>query len=261
MRVGLDSILRMVRIALTPRDRLLETRLSNGAVVRGKNRPGQGGRGIYIYRDAIEPELEHLEELLGRTGVFIDVGANTGIYSLKAAKHFGEHGVVLAIEPFPEVVAVLQQNVLLNRFSNVRVRSLCVAGETGLRTLWLNRGRPSYFSVTHREGAAPGLAVQSVSLDQLVAREQLARLDYLKIDAEGAEREIVAGGGRPIERHRPIIQAENGTGILGAELPDYVAFRAPNSHNIVYFPRGHERVAVPQRLGWMPAAPTDVRPR
>src|SRR5262245_9425416 len=138
--LGPSIILRMVRIALTPRDRLLETRLSNGAIVRGKNRPGHGGRGIYVYGDAIEPELEHLEELPGRTGVFIDVGANTGAYALKAAKHFGGDGLVVAIEPFPEVAAVLHQNVLLNRFSNVRVRALCVASETGARTLWLNRG-------------------------------------------------------------------------------------------------------------------------
>ena len=190
----LQRFLRMVRIAVTPRGRLLETTLSNGAVVRGRNRPGHGGRGIYVYRDAIEPELEHLEELLGRTGVFIDVGANTGVYSLKAAKHFGDGGLVLAIEPFPEVFAVLEQNVLINGFSNVRVRSFCVAGETAPRTLWLNRRRPSYFSLIRRVDDAPGLSVQAVSLDRLVARENLPRLDYLKIDAEGAEREIVVRG-------------------------------------------------------------------
>jgi FkbM family methyltransferase len=224
--------------------------LSNGAVVRGRNRPGYGGRGVYVYRDAIEPELEHLEALLGRTGVFIDVGANTGVYSLKAAKHLGDGGLVLAVEPFPEVLDVLCQNVRLNRFSNVRVRSYCVAGKTAERTLWLNRGRPSFFSLTRRMGAAPGLAVQAVSLDQLVTRENLSGLDYLKIDAEGAEREIVVGGVRSIERYRPIIQAEDGAGILTGELPDYLAFRAHGSPNVLYFPRGHERIVVPQRLGW-----------
>jgi FkbM family methyltransferase len=251
----LKKILRMVRIAMTPRDRLLEATLSNGAVVRGRNRPGHGGRGVYIYRDAIEPELEHLEALLGQSGVFIDVGANTGVYSLKAAKHFGDGGLVLAIEPFPEVFAVLDQNVRLNGFNNVRVRSFCIAAETAERTLWLNRGRPSFFSLTKRVGAAPGLAVQAVSLDRLVARENLPRLDYLKIDAEGAEREIVTGGAQSIERFRPIIQAEDGAGILTGELPDYVAFRAHRSPNVLYFPRGHERIAVPQRLSWRCLAP------
>jgi FkbM family methyltransferase len=240
----------MVRIAMTPRDRWLETKLSNGAVVRGRNRPGHGGRGVYVYRDAIEPELEHLEALLDRTGVFIDIGANTGIYSLKAAKHFGGGGLVLALEPFPEVFTVLQNNIQRNRFSNVRAQLLCVAAETGERTLWLNRGRPSFFSLTRRVGAAPGMTVQTISLDRLVAQENLPGLDYLKIDAEGAEREIVVGGARSIASYRPIIQAEDGAGILTGELPEYVAFRAHRSQNVLYFPRGHERIAVPRRLGW-----------
>jgi hypothetical protein len=65
---GATKLVRMIRVALTPRERLLQATLSNGAVVYGRNRRGHGGRGVYVYRDAIEPELEHLEELLGRTG-------------------------------------------------------------------------------------------------------------------------------------------------------------------------------------------------
>ena len=84
------QILRMMRVALTPRRQLLAARLSNGAIVYGRNRAGYGGRGVYVYRDAIEPELERLDALLPRTGVFIDVGASTGIYALKAAKHLGD---------------------------------------------------------------------------------------------------------------------------------------------------------------------------
>ena len=52
--------------------------------------------GEYIfYRDAIEPEFEHLDKFLDSEGVFIDVGANTGIYTIKAAKHFDNNGTVL----------------------------------------------------------------------------------------------------------------------------------------------------------------------
>lgn len=44
-----------------------------------RNRPGYGGRGFYIFRDAIEPEFEHLLEFLTPGGVFVEIGANTGI--------------------------------------------------------------------------------------------------------------------------------------------------------------------------------------
>jgi hypothetical protein len=100
----MSVFLRKIRVAVTPKTWLLKTTLSNGAVVFGKNRAGFGGRGIFIFRDALEPELEHLDQLLPAEGVLIDVGANTGVYSLKAAKHFSQKGVVVAIEPFPDVL-------------------------------------------------------------------------------------------------------------------------------------------------------------
>ena len=77
-----------MRVALTPRNRLLKAKLSNGAVVYGANRPGFGGRAVYLYRDAVEPEFEHLEGCLDVTGVFFDIGANTGKYAIKAATHY-----------------------------------------------------------------------------------------------------------------------------------------------------------------------------
>ena len=92
-------LLKKMRAAITPRSWVLESKLSNGAIVVGQNRPGYGGRGIYLYRDAIEPELEHLDRLLPAEGVFIDIGANTGIYTMKAAKHFNNRGLVIAVGP------------------------------------------------------------------------------------------------------------------------------------------------------------------
>src|SRR5215212_6714164 len=99
----LNVIYRQVRVALTPRNGMLKATLSNGAVVYGRNRAGFGGRAVYIYGDRYEPEFEHLDSFLDPTGVFIEVGANTGKHSIKAAKHFGDKGVVIAIEPNPEV--------------------------------------------------------------------------------------------------------------------------------------------------------------
>ncbi|HUP73020.1 MAG TPA: hypothetical protein VM282_08225, partial [Acidimicrobiales bacterium] len=59
---------RQVRVALTPRSRVLKARLANGTIVYGENRQGFGGRGVYIYGDAIEPEFEHLDKFLGESG-------------------------------------------------------------------------------------------------------------------------------------------------------------------------------------------------
>lgn len=248
-------VLRMARAALTPRSWLLKTTLSNGAVVYGQNRPGYGGRGVYLFGDAVEPELQHLDRFLGSEGVFVDVGANTGIYTLKAAKHFGERGTVIAVEPFPEMLATLSHSVRANGFGNVRLRNFCLDRERGIRTLWLNESKPNSFSIATRTGDAAGISVPAISLDELCQWEELTRLDYLKIDAEGAEEAILAGGAEAIARFRPIVQVEMSIREFSPVLPRYAAFQAPpnpnfENENLLFIPEEHTCIHVPEQLGW-----------
>jgi FkbM family methyltransferase len=242
--------MRMVRVALTPRNRLLKTRLSNGAVVYGKNRAGYGGRGVYIYRDAIEPELQHLDRFLTSNGTFVDAGASTGIYTLKAAQHFSPRGVVVAIEPFPEVLAVLQRSVRVNGLNNVRLRNLCLSDRTGIRTMWQNFGKPNSFSLVKRDPNARSFSTLAVTLDDLFGWESLDALDYLKLDVEGVESEVLLGARQTIEKHRPIIQMEVTIEDAPARLADYASFRAPGSANRILIPAEHSKIVVPQQLGW-----------
>jgi FkbM family methyltransferase len=244
-------LLRKLRVALTPRNRLLKTTLPGGAVVFGRNQRGYGGRGIYVLRDAIEAELAHLGAFLEPTDVFVDVGASTGIYALEAAVHVGACGVVVAVEPFPDVYATLHHSIRANGFTQVRARSVCLGARIEPRTLWLNFGRPSLFSTAERAGDAPGLSVLAVSLDDLLRWEGLDRVAYVKIDAEGAEEEILTGATRTIARCRPIVQIEVSVRRLRPKLPDYLGFQAAGSPNAVYVPNDHPKLGIPARLGWL----------
>lgn len=246
----MSILLRKIKVALTPRDSLLKATLSNGAIVYGKNRAGFGGRGIYLYRDAIEPEFEHLEKFLDVDGVFVDVGANTGIYSLKAAKHYGNGGVVLAIEPFPDVLATLYQSVQANGFNNVRLRNFCAGERTVTSELWMNMGQPNSFSLVKRETEAACLSTLTVALDDLFIWEKLDRFDYLKIDAEGAEQQVLAGAAGVLEKYRPIVQMEVNINEPSWFLPNYSIFQAPGSPNKVYIPNESKKLHLPKQLGW-----------
>jgi len=207
MNNGPRQFFRKVRIALTPHSALLRTKLQNGALVEGYNRPGHGGRGVYVFGDSLEPELFDLQHFLRPGHVFIDVGANVGVFTVKAAKEVGNDGLVIAIEPFIETAMRLSENVLANGYSNVRVRTLCMGRETGHARLHLNKGKPNSFSLIPN-GNAESISVLSVSLDDLCRWENLERLDYLKIDAEGAEAAVLEGGTEAIARFRPIVQVE-----------------------------------------------------
>lgn len=249
--MNLELLMRKVRVALTPRESLLKTRLSNGAIVFGKNRKGYGGRGIFLYRDSIEPEFLHLDQFLDSTGVFVDVGANTGIYTMKAAKHFSGHdGVVLALEPFPDVLATLFYTMQVNGFTNVRLRNVCAGESTGPAKFWMNFDKPNSFSLVKHDEHAACLPTLVVALDDLFAWEQLDRLDYLKIDAEGAEQSILTGARNIIERQRPIIQLEVTIDDTYVPPKNYSIFKAPNSPNKVYIPSESPKIRLPKQLGW-----------
>ena len=254
--MSLKILMRKMRVALTPRNCLLKSKLSNGAIICGKNRPGYGGRGVYIFRDSLEPEFEHLLEFLTPAGVLVDIGANTGIYTIKGAKYLSESGgQVVALEPFPEMLATLQHNVRLNSLNNVRLRNVCAGDRTHAAAFWQNFDKPHSFSLTRRDEKAANLSVLVVALDDLFAWEGLNRLDYLKIDAEGAEALIIAGAKNTIEKYRPIIQVEINLADAPIKLPNYSAFQvAPGSANRILVPNESPKMSVLEKLGWIKVA-------
>jgi FkbM family methyltransferase len=246
----LKIIRRQVRVALTPRNRLLKAQLASGAIVYGQNRPGFGGRAVYVYGDATEPEFEHLDSFLDDTGVFIDIGANTGKWAIKAAKRFGNTGVVIAVEPFPDIMATLYRSVKANGFDNVRLRTLTIGDRTGESAFWMNNNRPQMFSLEKNDAGASKFSTLTVTLDDLCRWERLDRLDYLKIDAEGSEEKVLSGGRETISRFRPIIQIEATLNDPTIDLPDYSCFRAERSSGKFFIPNEHKKANLPKELGW-----------
>ncbi|HEX3626763.1 MAG TPA: FkbM family methyltransferase [Verrucomicrobiae bacterium] len=230
--------------------------MSNGAFVYGRNRPGYGGRGIYIYRDALEPELEHLEKFLVPGGTFLDVGANTGIFTLKAAKYLSANGgTVIALEPFPDMLATLYHNVRANGLTNVRLRGFCAGERTQATMLWMNFHRPASFSIAKRDEEAASFSTLVVTVDELVDWEGLSRLDYFKIDVEGVEAEVLAGARNTITRFRPIIQVEVNINNVPVELPQYSVFQAgPTSPNRIFIPNESAIIDNAKALGWTKVA-------
>lgn len=236
----MSQLLRKARIALLPRNSVLASRTLNGAVLLGMNRPGYGGRGAYLAGGEIEPELRILPLLLpAQGGVFIDVGANTGVYSLTVAQHWRGAGTVLALEPNPVILAMLARSCERNGFKNVRLRALAASERTGPLEFYANEGRPNQFSLERADGLATSSSVLSVTLDQLMAWEELDQVHFIKIDAEGSENRVLAGAGDTIARHRPVVLAEDFKVNLDFNEAGYESVKLPGSSNTLFMPREH----------------------
>jgi len=248
-----NDIERFVRkglCAVLPRQATLTRKLADGTVVGGPNRNGYGGRGIFVFGDEIEPEFTHLDVFLGRGGVLLDVGANTGIYSMKGARIVGDEGTVVSLEPNPVMLAALERNVRRNGYANVRLRGVAASDRCGELSFYMNFGKPNSFSLVRAADCPSKFSVLAVDLDSLLSWEHLDRVDLLKIDAEGAEAPILEGAATLIQKHRPVIIAEVTINQLDALPRGYLAFAAPQSSNWVMVPDGDPRAAKVDALGW-----------
>jgi FkbM family methyltransferase len=147
----------------------------------------------------------------------IDVGANYGYYTLLLSWLVGESGRVVAIEPNPDAAESLRQSVGLNgRATHVTVIN-AAAGATndGEALLFVPDGEPKNASIipsAEAIGSAPGRlhAVPQLTLDRIAA--DLPRIDFIKIDAEGAEEAIVTGMGATLLRDKPRLMLEFNAG-------------------------------------------------
>ncbi|TNE37237.1 MAG: FkbM family methyltransferase [Alphaproteobacteria bacterium] len=137
-------------------------------------------------------ELDFISSSLGSGGVFLDIGANVGLFSIVAAGAAGPSGTVLAFEPNPSVFVRLSTNVMFNQNEDVaNILPLQVAvtsseGEVSFLEPERNLGEGRVIS----EGEArdgPVIRVEGKPLTLLLDEHGVGHVDMIKIDVEGHE--------------------------------------------------------------------------
>lgn len=177
------------------------------------------------------PVQQEIGRNLQPGGVFYDVGANVGFFSLMAARLVGAAGQVCAFEPNPHNTAALRDNAGLNGMANVRVFEVAVGQnsrtEELLRTAWDGGGALSSSAVSPAD-PVDQVVVQVVSLDSFIPDAHLPPPTFVKVDVEGAELAVLEGMRETVLRWRPVLLYEIDDGTeerfnrRWAELDDYV---------------------------------------
>ncbi len=143
--------------------------------------------------------------------VVVDVGAYVGRYALKASRKVGDVGVVIAVEPDPKAYTLLVHNLALNGAKNVRPLNIALSNYNGICKLYT--GKPGLtsleketFEIHHSGGIAEGkpIFVACRTLDSLLAELGIRRVDWIKVDVEGAEHEVLQGMIRTIEGNKQV---------------------------------------------------------
>jgi len=152
--------------------------------------------GYHLTFGEYEPSMRAvLQKYLPSGGVFIDLGANEGYFSVLASGIAGPSGKVIAVEPQSRLQSVIQANLNLNQCKNVRLIRAVVSAASGTATLELasemNTGGSSLFKNTAYSVKTE--SVQSLTLAELLDLTGVGACDLMKVDVEGAEYDIFMG--------------------------------------------------------------------
>ena len=142
---------------------------------------------VYFLGSYESEELNTVRDFLKEGDVFVDLGANIGLFSTVASRAVGPKGQVYSFEPFPLNTQRLKRNKELNRCSNMVIIEKAVADKPGTMTLVYddsnqNTGMPSAYKADGNR-----LDVPVVALDEVAREQDWHRVDFIKMDIEGGE--------------------------------------------------------------------------
>jgi FkbM family methyltransferase len=189
---------------------------------------------LFEQRDWFEDEIGFVRRLLQPGQRAIDIGANYGVYALTMAKIVGPTGAVWAFEPASSTATLLSQGVAANNFSQVVVECSAISSACGTARLALNDNSEFNSLVRDELPALTTETVPMVTLDDCLMRYGWKDIDFMKIDAEGEEKNIIAGGRRFFTECSPLILYEVKAGAdLHLELVQHFASIGFESYRLI----------------------------
>lgn len=155
---------------------------------------------LYIFRDYESEEVVLLANKLAEGMTFIDIGANSGYFTIIASNLVGPSGKVIAFEPSPENIRLLSNNVKANVLTNVEVVDYAICESSKGLVLHLSSINPgdhrTYESadnhLTNAGRSRMKIQVKGISLDEYLVSNE-SRIDAIKMDIQGAEYDALQG--------------------------------------------------------------------
>lgn len=169
---------------------------SNFAIVQGNKMFLDPGDSLDLSIRGVYGELDTkiVKNEIKSGDVVIDVGANIGYYTLIFANLVGKTGKVIAFEPETKNFELLKKNIAINKLTNVVLEQKAVSNKTGKVKLFLANSGIVGHHINPKEGTENFIEIDSISLDDYLQKNDFTtKIDFLKIDVEGAELKVLEG--------------------------------------------------------------------
>jgi len=160
----------------------------------------------FLFGTSAPLEQQTLVKFLKRGDVFYDLGANAGFYCVIGARQVGETGRVFGFEPTPMLVSRIQQNAILNGFTNVEVVPMAVGATNGMIQFGVLGDLSVENSINAAKHAENTMNVPCITIDAFASEHRPPNL--LMMDIEGAELDALKGGMETIRRYLPTMMIE-----------------------------------------------------
>jgi len=171
-------------------DQKITINLRNGLHLRLRTNTNEIGTLNEIWHLGI---YDRFLPLLEKDSTVIDIGANIGTFSIKAG-NIARNGKVLCFEPFPKNFNTLKENISINNFeNNIKAFNLAVAGKRGKSELFFHErdsGGGSFYHHGNTE-ELKSIKISCVTLEDIFNENNLKSCEFLKMDCEGAEEDIL----------------------------------------------------------------------
>jgi FkbM family methyltransferase len=155
-----------------------------------------------VYASMTDHEEEVLEQFSPNIGdIVVDVGAAFGFYTIMSSKKVGQHGKVVAIEPQPDIFGILNKNINLNKLTNVITLNYAISSKKSTLRLY-----STYSTIPERAGQSleSYIEVSADTLDNLLGQLDIHEVNWIKVDVEGAELEVLKGAAGILSKSREI---------------------------------------------------------
>jgi FkbM family methyltransferase len=178
-----------------------------------------------------------------REGMFaIDIGAHIGLLSVIISKKIASTGKCYSFEPTPSTFKLLSETIKINELTGTIIPSQMAVSDTVGKTKFyvtdIEAHNSNSLSSSHREQSNEhAVEVEVTTVDSFINQNKLTQLDFLKIDAEGAEYAVLKGSEKSIEKFQPLILLaihpkfiEN----FGDNLSDIWEFLVQHNYKVIY---------------------------
>ncbi len=168
-----------------------------------------GGAAAFFHYE--EAEKSEVLQALSPDGIFLDVGANIGLFSLYVARLF-PGASIHAFEPLPLHVKRLNRSIAQSGIKNVKVHEKCLGASKSYLELYLHTNNSGGHSTRkdqiddHERGTS--IQVEVVDLDSFLTSRDRSKVDVIKIDVQGAEWSVLQGAQKTLMESRPVLLME-----------------------------------------------------